>query len=373
VSKYACILSEETAAQLEEWAESLTAELFRIEDKLINDLSLCKNLRLDKPLVRAFINSRGYERNNHVRLMRYDFHPVKDSEMGWALSEVNSDVPCGFAESVLLPGLAKEYFADTYVRGNVADSLYQSFIAKLKYERIAFVHATSYSDDRQVLQYLYDYFKQRGIDGIFAAPDHIKWDNGKAISAFDNREIGGIIRSYPAEWLHMFKKKCWSGFFDSDTVQCNHPAAVLTQSKRLPLIWDESGLELPTWRKLLPQTVAPARNAPLLPEDEWLYKYAMGRVGDGISMKGAVSDKEMSKISKAVKRYPNEWVAQKKFRSLPLGNDNLHLCAGVFTVDGKAAGFFGRAGNYNLIDGYAADIPILVTAKKLKRSTRNAD
>ena len=34
-------------------------------------------------------------------LMRYDFHPVKEGD--WAVSEVNSDVPGGFAEASLMP------------------------------------------------------------------------------------------------------------------------------------------------------------------------------------------------------------------------------------------------------------------------------
>jgi hypothetical protein len=86
----------------------------------------------------------------------------------------------------------------------------------------------------------------------------------------------------------------------------------------------------------------------------------MGRVGDGISVKGAISAKEESKIAKAVRRNPKAWVAQRKFQSRPFSEENLHLCVGVFTVDGKAAGFFGRASGYNLIDSYAADIPILI-------------
>jgi len=298
--------------------------------------------------------------------MRFDFHPVINennediSEInpcGWALSEVNSDVPCGFAESVLLSGLACDFFSDCYVRGNVAQSIYDSFAAKIKCKKVAFVHATSYSDDRQVLQYLYDYFIERGINGVFAAPDHIK--HGSQLT-FDGSEIGGIVRSFPAEWLYMFPKKYRRGYFTAEIPQCNHPAAVLTQSKRLPLIWDKLDLELPVWRKLLPQTTGVNKNNKIIDSEEWIYKYAMGRVGDGISMKGAVTEKELKEINKAVRRNPKEWVAQKKFNSLPLGEDKLHLCAGVFTVDGKAAGFYGRASGYNLIDSNAADIPILI-------------
>ena len=46
----------------------------------------------------------NYDPQDHIRLMRYDFHPTIDGK--WAVSEVNSDVPGGFAESSLLPELA---------------------------------------------------------------------------------------------------------------------------------------------------------------------------------------------------------------------------------------------------------------------------
>jgi glutathionylspermidine synthase len=377
------LLSGETAAQLEKWAEDLTAELYEIEDRLLADLRLCKPMYLDSGLLREFRKtSRVYNREKQVRLMRYDFHPVTDfssggqSPLSWALSEVNSDVPCGFAESDLLSDLAAEFFPGYRSSTSIAEKLYDSFRNKLQCERIAYVHATSYSDDRQVLQYLHDYFRDRGIQGFFAAPDHIRWSGGKAYfnDISDFCEIGGIIRSFPAEWLHMFRRKCRSGYFDTDIVQCNHPAAVLTQSKRLPLVWDSLrrfGTELPMWRKLLPETVHPDVKLHGGNDGEWLYKLAMSRVGDGISMKGAISVKEEAAIAKAVKRFPKDWVAQRKFISRPLSyedgevQDNLHLCLGVFVVDGKAAGFYGRTSTYNLIDSCAADIPILVAKENI--------
>ncbi len=35
----------------------------------------------------------------------------------------------------------------------------------------------------------------------------------------------------------------------------NPGSAVLTESKRFPLVWDRLSTELPTWRRLLPATV----------------------------------------------------------------------------------------------------------------------
>ena len=51
------------------------------------------------------------------------------------------------------------------------------------------------------------------------------------------------------------------------------------------------------------------------------------------------------------------------FDSLPLPtqeNTEMHLCVGVFTVNGKRAGFYGRICPYPRIDANAKDIPILI-------------
>ena len=55
---------------------------------------------------------KNYNPQKHVRLMRYDFHPTVGG--GWAVSEVNSDVPGGFAEASLMPQVAKEAIGGDY-------------------------------------------------------------------------------------------------------------------------------------------------------------------------------------------------------------------------------------------------------------------
>ena len=69
---------------------------------------------------------------------------------------------------------------------------------------IAFVHATSYSDDRQVMEFLSDYFQAHGYKTVFAAPDHIVWKDKKAYCIVEGKEgpIDGIAR-FPtgmADW-----------------------------------------------------------------------------------------------------------------------------------------------------------------------------
>jgi len=366
ISKHAVLMNQETAKQLEAWAEQMSMETTSMEEELIKRIPLAGELGLPPDVYKTLHRLVGYDRSRNVRLLRFDFHPT---ETGWAVSEVNSDVPGGMAEASVMPGIARDYLCnpDGIATGrSVAKSLLEAFRTEIKGSgRIAFVHATSYSDDRQVMQFLGDYFNANGLNALFVAPDHLRWRNKKAQSILEGEEgeVDGIVRFFPLEWYgNLPKNSDWQGYFDCDTPSCNHPVAILTQSKRLPLIWDKLGIEIPVWKRLLPDT---KEAASITPRDEhWIYKPALGRVGENISIKGAIPEKEVLMIEKAVRKQPKNWIAQRMFKSAPLTSDDgesYHICVGVFTVDGKPAGFYGRASQYPRIDDRAKDIPILIT------------
>ena len=383
VSHYVALINRETAEQLETWAEQLSQETISMEEKIVKNIadninnSLIKELNLPKEIYKSLKLMRDYDRKQNVRLMRFDFHPVTDSasETGWAVSEVNSDVPGGLAESSVLPEIAGKYLDGLKLNCrpgiNTANILHEAFRDKTKKDgTVAFVHATSYADDRQVMQFLSDYFNNHGINTVFAAPDHIKWINKKAVSIIEGQtgDIDGIIRFFPLEWLaYLPKKSTMKGYFDCETISCNHPVSIFAQSKRLPLIWDKLGIEVPVWRKLLPETADPKSIKNQNIKSNWIYKPVLGRVGEGISIKGAIPDKDFQKIEKEANKYPKFWVAQQMFKSQPLpvkdadSSQSYHLCVGVFTIDGKRAGFYGRISPYPLIDSKARDIPILIS------------
>jgi glutathionylspermidine synthase len=356
VARHALLMDPDTAGQLERWAEQLSEETMRMEEALIGRVSQMKELGLSPKMRKALEGLQGYDRDHHIRLMRFDFHPT---QKGWALSEVNSDVPGGFAEGSVLPAIAGQYFDGYAPRGHTGDTILDAFHSKVKEGgTIAFVYATSYADDRQVMQYLGDSFENAGYRALYAAPDHIRWAGGKA------EGIAGIVRFYPLEWMENLPGGSdWHGYFRSETPSCNHPVAMLTQSKRLPLIWDELGVDAAVWKSLLPETADPRDRKGQASGAEWIFKPALGRVGEGISIRGAVTEKEVRQIQKAAKKHPLEWAAQKMFHSQPLeteGGALYHACVGVFTVDGKSAGFYGRISPYPRIDAKAMDVPILV-------------
>lgn len=363
VAKHAIILDQDTARQLEIYAERLSEETMLMEEALISRPDLIKRLGLPPKIEKNVNRLAGYERSRNIRLMRFDFHPSED---GWVVSEVNSDVPGGLAEASVLPQLTGEFFDDCEPRKHVGQSILDAFSERVRENgTVAFVHATSYSDDRQVMEFLSDYFRDHGYNAVFAAPDHIVWKDRKAFCILNGNEgpVDGIARFFPLEWLTGLPRKSdWKGYFDCETASCNHPVAILTQSKRLPLVWDDLRLDIPAWKSLLPET----RDPGTVRQDDpgWIFKPALGRVGEGISIMEAINEKESKLIRKAVRRYPRDWVAQRRFISRPvkdISGEAFHLCIGVFTVNGKSAGFYGRMSPYPRIDFRAEDIPIMVS------------
>jgi glutathionylspermidine synthase len=367
VSPHAVIITSETADELRSAAEDLSKELCSMEEALLARPALYKALGFYGKIKDALAtinnhNSNNYNPKNNVRLMRFDFHPT---DKGWEISEVNSDVPGGLAEASILPEIAKQFFPGSTPAENILTHILHSFKTKLAANsRIAFVHATSYSDDRQVMQCLGDYFFQHGYKVLFAAPDHISWENGKAYSIIEGAEgaVDGIVRFFPLEWFATLPRKSgWKGYFTCGIPCCNHAAAMLTQSKRLPLVWDALGVPIPSWKKFLPETLEPRSIAK--GQDGWIYKPAFGRVGMGISVKGAVPEKECKKIEKAARSQKRSWVAQKMFTSKPIpspSGDLFHVCLGVFAVDNKAAGFYARLSSTALIGENAVEVPVLI-------------
>jgi hypothetical protein len=113
--------------------------------------------------------------------MRFDLHPT---ERGWAVSEVNSDVPGGFAEASVLPQLVRRFVPEATVFGDVARAVAEGFAADLPPgARLALVHATAYTDDRQVMHFLGEVLARRGLTPLLVAPDHLRWPDHQPVCA----------------------------------------------------------------------------------------------------------------------------------------------------------------------------------------------
>lgn len=365
IAKYVLVITKEEHEELEKLTEMLDKETRQAEEYLNHNLKLAKPLSLPKKIYKELKNMKNYEPDKHIRLMRYDFHPTLENK--WAVSEVNSDVPGGFAEASLMPQAAKKLLMEEkYWYKNFGEILVNSISKKVQTNgTIILVHCTSYSDDRQVMQFLGDKLKRAGFNIIYAAADHLKFENNEAISILDGNEgkVDAIFRFTPLEWLKDIKPKRWQGYFDTITTSCNHPIAIFAQTKRFPLVWDvleKREIKLDTWKKLLPETleIKDAKN-----KEGYIYKTACGRVGEKISIKEACKDDEYKEIMKDVKRHPKQYIAQKRFNSKPMvseDGENFHVCLGSYSVDGKHAGYYARISKTPRIDSNAADIPVLI-------------
>ncbi len=374
VAKYALVITEEEHRELAALTEALDKET-REAEQLLNKYQELAGplgpLKLTKKLLGDIGRMKNYNPDKHIRLTRYDFHPVTDVPGGWAISEVNSDVPGGFAEASLMPKVAMRYLEKSgdynpYYFASFGDKMMEAVKAKVKAGgRIMMVHCTCYSDDRQVMEYLGDRLSSEGYEVIYGAVDHVNFKDKKAHSILDGNEgeLDGIFRFTPLEWFPDIKPKHWQGYFETEAVSCNHPIAIFAQTKRFPLIWDTLkgyDIKMSTWRRLLPET-REARDA--FGDDNYIFKPAYGRVGEGISIREAIDIKEYEKILRDVKRHPSRYVAQKKFTSRALeGMDGrqYHVCLGSYAIDGAFGGYYARISPTPRIDSNAADIPVLI-------------
>ena len=365
LSKYVLVLSKEENEEIIKLTENLDKETRLAEEYLNKNIKIAKKLALPKKILEQIPNMQNYDKNQNIRLMRYDFHP--DINGSWVVTEVNSDVPGGFAESSLLPDLARKTIDMPELEYNsFGDRMVDAINNHLnKKGTIMMVHCTCFSDDRQVMQYLGDKLEKEGYKIIYGAADHINFKDKKAYCILDNNQqnIDLIFRFTPLEWLIQMKPRRWDGYFNSVTKSCNHPISIYAQSKRFPFVWnnlENAGITMETWKKLLPETL---EVKDLGSREGFIYKPVYGRVGERISIKEACKGDEYVKILQDVKRHPKQYLAQKKFQSKPLiaeDGEKYHICLGSYIIEGKHAGYYARMSSYPRIDSYAADIPVLI-------------
>lgn len=360
------ILRADAWSELAAMAEALARETMEAEHELAGRPELHCQLGLPFAVRRSFRHTRRKATTTACRVLRFDFHWTTE---GWRLSEVNSDVPGGFIEASGFTRLMADCVSHAVPAGDPVVSLIDALLHHTRpAATIGLVHATGYTDDRQVMVYLARLMRLRGLHAILLNPADVRW-SGPAATGHDGtawRTLDVVYRFFPAEWIpNLGWFQPWRGYFRaSATPQINPPTALLTQSKRFPLVWDELASKLTWWRKLLPATCDPRRRPST--GDDWVLKPALGRVGDGIDIGGATPPDERVRIQRAARRHPNHWAAQRKFDAVPWQTSSgaLYPAIGVYVIDGHAAGIYARAAERPLVDARAFDIAALVEVTK---------
>ena len=100
------------------------------------------------------------------------------------------------------------------------------------------------------------------------------------------------------------------------------------------------------------------------PRGAWVVKPALGRVGEHVGVPGVTSLAEWAEIARGVRAHPERWLAQERFVAEPIATPDgaRHACIGVYVIDGRAAGVYGRLARVARIDERAADVAVLVRA-----------
>src|SRR5665213_3479654 len=118
-------------------------------------------------------------------------------------------------------------------------------------------------EDHQVIAFLAARLRERGCLTYLAKPEQLFWRDGVAhLDGWYRGPLAAIVKFYQAEWLSRLPEKCgWRYFFRGGKTHVANPGlAVISESKRFPLVWEKLSTSLPTWRELLPET-RDARNA----------------------------------------------------------------------------------------------------------------
>ncbi|HYG24575.1 MAG TPA: glutathionylspermidine synthase family protein [Verrucomicrobiae bacterium] len=359
----------ELAAMAEQLAnETITAENAIVrQPKLIDDLGLPRALR--RELMKLCRRRDADSNARDVRLIRFDFHFTAD---GWRISEANSDVPGGFNEASGFARLVAAHLGDVVLPGDPTRDLAKAVAnsvagtGRAGSGTIALVHATAFTDDRQVMEFFCRELRQMGLSPVLVAPDHLRWNEGQPFieTEWFSGPVDFVFRFFPAEWLPQLPRSCaWPHLLgDSLAGLCNPGTSILTQSKRFPLVWGRLEADLPNWRALLPRTFTPRAARTQLAPERIVWKCALGRVGDFIGMHGITSLKESRAIASNVRWHPGHWIAQERFDAVPMrcSAGDLFPCIGVYTVNGKASGAYGRLARTPLINHLAQDGAVLI-------------
>ena len=362
LAPFPLVMKRSVWQQLAVWAEKLTSEAEVAEKEISARRHLLRRLGLPCALQRILTDDAPLT-PAAGRVIRFDFHWTKE---GWRISEANSDVPGGFSEASHFTSLMAEYFPTLQMTGNPGEA-WSGALASRAGARgvVALLSATGYMEDHQVNSFVAARLREQGCATHLAKPEQLHWHNGQAHleTAWHRGPLDAVIRFYQAEWLARLPRDVgWNYFFrGGKTPVANPPLAVLSESKRFPLVWDDLETDLPTWRALMPETRDP-REAPWSHDDSWLVKTAFCNNGDTVCIRELMQLNQWLQSRLSVFLWPFKWVAQRRFESVPVSTPfgPRHVCIGVYTVNGGAAGAYARLSEKPLIDFAAVDVAVLI-------------
>lgn len=360
LAPFPLVLTARAAAGLNRQAVLLAAEAMAAEAELLRTPALWGELAVPRAM-RALLRrgeSSGFT-PAAARVMRFDFHPTA---AGFALSEVNADVPGGFSEATEFTRLVAQHHPGLTTAGAPGPAWADAIARSVGPGAAgALLFAPGFVEDLQVVSYLAELLRARGLSASLAQPHMLGWDGG--VATFEGRALDFVVRFFQAEWLpELPRRVTWQPLVvGGRTPVANPGVAVLLESKRFPLVWDRLSTKLPTWRALLPET----RPVPLFgrPDDaDWMLKSAYSNNGDDVLHRELTAPAEWARTTRWLPITRGAWLLQRRFVSTPLSTPMgpMHACIGVYTVDGRAAGMYGRLSRGPIVDYRAMDAAVLI-------------
>jgi glutathionylspermidine synthase len=348
----------------EDWSELSAAAESLFEETLLVERTLQRRAResgraeyLPRRAARRLADLAEPPARN-ARLMRFDFHPTSE---GWRLSEVNSDVPGGLNEASVFQQLWPSRSSGWRDTGQPGESYVHELIKTFALgasSRVGLIHATAYSDDWQHMAFLRDLLAQRGIEAIGVAPTSIELDAGRML--VDGQPLDAALRFFPGDWL-LFSREGTPWFARHPASLSNPLHALFSQNKFFPVACATAEVAIPTWQRYLPLTAA-LRIVDLVGSSD-VAKPSFGRVGEGIDAIPRIKIRDRIGIAMDVLLGEGSWVRQARFDSINVGSrrEPRHVCIGVYCVDGKTVGCYGRISPQEIVGMSAADAPVFVT------------
>ena len=364
LAKFPLLLSAATMRQLAELAEALTREALAAEAEIIGSRELMARLSVPAAIRKCLGMANHEPETEHVRVMRFDFHYTTQ---GWQISEVNADVPGGYVEASGWNTLFAAHHGLGEAPPDPTREYANAISASLpRGSLIALAHASVYSEDRQVMVHIGRELQRLGMRVCLVGPQNLSWCDNRAYlrTSFASGTPGLVVRLSPAEWLPRDGDPSnWAPWFGGSKTPLSNPGrALVLQSKRFPFVWDALSCAVPTWRRLLPESRCPSQVYGIN-NGEWVVKPAFGRVGEDVGIPGVTGVGEYRRILEAVRSRPEQWMAQRRFEIVPVATDEGEVfpCIGVYTVDGKFAGLYGRAARSPLVNENALDVAVLIS------------
>jgi hypothetical protein len=364
LASFPLLVNRETWNTLASLAGALAGETLAAESEILQSPRLLKQMGLPRRLRHALekISEHG-PAVEAVRVMRFDFHPTT---AGWRISEVNSDVPGGFTEASSYTRMMSAHYDNATPAGDPV-ARWCGAVSKAAGQSgtVALLTAPGFMEDHQITAYLARHLNALGCRTQLAGPRQLEWNHGLASLNTTSHAgpVDAIIRFYQGEWLAKLPATSgWENFFAGGRTPVGNPgSAIISESKRFPLVWDDLKTTLPVWRRLLPETRDP-RDVPWQGDDGWLLKSAFCNTGDTVSIRSSLGDKAWSALARSARWRPKQWVAQRRFQSVPVVTPVglMHPCIGVYTVNGRVAGAYARITGGPVVDFAAIDVPLLV-------------